>query len=94
MRRKKQLLRRRPVRDPTPLWLHAALERYLDAKGCVGVVYREAWNHIKMTFGRGHTFYVLNAKLRTYGDMKQLDDRLYDRATRTLDRRLRKLGWV
>jgi hypothetical protein len=86
-------MRRRPVRDPTPMLLHTALEAYLTSKGCGGVAYRESAFHVKMTFGRKHTFYVLNAKVRAYGDLKDLEDRLYDRATRILDRRLGKLGW-
>jgi hypothetical protein len=86
-------MRRRPVCDPRPLPLHEALAGYLTSKGCYGNVYREGTFHIKMTFGRKHTFYVLNAKVGTYGDLKDLEDRLYDRATRILDRRLKKVEW-
>jgi hypothetical protein len=86
-------MRHRPLRDPTPLPLYEALQQYLKTKNLLGATYRPFLNSVNVTLGRGHTFEMVTVSVpkRRTSD-STLEDRLYDAATRAIDRTLRKLG--
>jgi hypothetical protein len=87
-------MRHRPPRDPTPLLLYEALGRYLKAKNLLGEPYRPFLNSVNVTLGRGCAFEMVKVSVsKRRAPDSTLEDRLYDAATRAIDRKMRKLGW-
>jgi hypothetical protein len=79
--------------------LAAALAAHVVQKGLtVGAIERQSWNRIRVAFGRGSSFFYIDAavqpKKSMYANADAVEDALYDVAIRKIDERARELGWV
>lgn len=91
-------MRRRPLRSLARLDLHDALGRYCRERRLTTILtYRMGWYGVQVIFGRGHAFWPVEVHLKpceALRDPEAVQDALYDRATRAIDRKLKALGWT
>lgn len=78
--------------------LAAAIAAHVVQKGLtLGAIERLSWNRIRVVFGKGSSFFYVDAavqpKKSMYANADALEDVLYDVAIKKIDERVGELGW-